>query len=638
MQETWSYLLDALGLGNDKLNSDLETDGARRIAKARAAVLEQNKKNEFDPIPYEKATQLLESLPVTRFVDERVQLALDVTVATRIDYRPDLSRRALYAAFPAGSELNDKHLKRKWFTFAGVVEAGSGNVDRAIKYKLIALELCEELNDRFGFYLEWSNFSNLATGAGLYQDAAQYATVAIDAKGNGNAVWLDLRGMALINRANALMRLGRFAEAGADVSASLMYMTHPPGTTVRNQIVVAQYLFAEIQLECGNRVAARAALQAASTWADACSVPQYRLQIERVQARLSAFDYGHKEAVLRLQKLLEQGHALETRFGETAHEDVVLDVLHTLERVHREHGDVAGANRQLELIGQKLRNNAVKMLDALADKPPFVEETTVTAKITEIDKYLQSRALATPVNVATMDSSWTYLIGLAANASGVEDPTKEHGVRVARLASLVAQELDLPDAIQRGIEAGCLVHDVGKVSVPAPILVKQTALDSSELRLYDAHPDVGAGLIERLQHPEQSVMRNVVRFHHQPYFGDTPQYLPVGEAIPLEARIASVCDEYDSLVTGRPRRPPISSNDALLQIFHQRSGKFDPKIVDVFVEIVRRLQRMHPDLQAYLSEGADSMEYFAMQRTLKRAAERASDSLTLAVLNVRTLT
>ena len=101
---------------------------------------------------------------------------------------------------------------------------------------------------------------------------------------------------------------------------------------------------------------------------------------------------------------------------------------------------------------------------------------------------------------------------------------------------------------------------------------------------------------------------------------------PVGEAIPVEARIASVCDAYDSLVAGRPRRPAISSNDALREIFKHRAGKFDPKVVDVFVEIVRRLLRTHPNLQEYLSEGADNMEYFAMQRTLKRAAERALTS------------
>ena len=148
-------------------------------------------------------------------------------------------------------------------------------------------------------------------------------------------------------------------------------------------------------------------------------------------------------------------------------------------------------------------------------------------------------------------------------------------------------------------------------------------LDVSERTLYDAHPYVGAELLDGVNHPEQSVMRNVVRFHHHRYGGSNAASSPVGDAIPLEARIASVCDAYDSLVTGRPRRPAISGNDALHEIFEHHSERFDPKIVEVFVEVVRRLQRTHPDLQAYLSQEADSMEYFAMQRTLKRAAERA---------------
>jgi len=58
-----------------------------------------------------------------------------------------------------------------------------------------------------------------------------------------------------------------------------------------------------------------------------------------------------------------------------------------------------------------------------------------------------------------------------------------------------------------------------------------------------------------------------------------------------------------------------------------KGRKFDPKVVDVFVEMVRRLQRMHPDLQAYLSEQAASLEYFAMQRTLKSAAKRALSTI-----------
>jgi hypothetical protein len=95
------------------LNSVANVDESRLISEARVAVLAQTKKNEFDPVPYEHATLLLESLPPAKFVDDRVQLALDITVATRNDYRPDLSRRALYAAFAPGSELKDKYVERK---------------------------------------------------------------------------------------------------------------------------------------------------------------------------------------------------------------------------------------------------------------------------------------------------------------------------------------------------------------------------------------------------------------------------------------------------------------------------------------------------------------------------------------------
>jgi len=297
--------------------------------------------------------------------------------------------------------------------------------------------------------------------------------------------------------------------------------------------------------------------------------------------------------------------------------------LHNLERICRTHGDRENADRWLAAIGSKLHKNAAKMLTALVAQPVLSDSFATVAKTAEVDRYLQSKLTVAPKIFASSPSSWAYLVGLAASASSAEDPTKEHGVRVARLAGLVAQELGASTPMQQGIQAGCLIHDVGKVGIPLIVVLKTTPLESGEQDLYDAHPTAGAELVERLSLPEQEVVQNVVRYHHVSYGGDMAHSPIRAEGIPLEARIAAVCDEYDSLVTGRPRRPPISSGDALREIFENHSGKFDPKIVDVFVEIVRRLQRTRPDLQAYLSQEAESIEYFAMQRTLKRAAERA---------------
>lgn len=93
--------------------------------------------------------------------------------------------------------------------------------------------------------------------------------------------------------------------------------------------------------------------------------------------------------------------------------------------------------------------------------------------------------------------------------------------------------------------------------------------------------------------------------------------------IPLEARIASVCDRYDALVAGRPRKPAVSSSDALREILDQRSREFDPNIVDIAIDVVRRLQRTHANVQVYLSEEADGIEYFALQRALKKVATKS---------------
>ena len=90
-----------------------------------------------------------------------MELALDITFATRDDYRPDLSRRALYAAFLQAETVKNRRLLRRWLTFTAIIEGGFGNVERALKYKLASLKLCEELNDRLGFCSEWANFATL---------------------------------------------------------------------------------------------------------------------------------------------------------------------------------------------------------------------------------------------------------------------------------------------------------------------------------------------------------------------------------------------------------------------------------------------------------------------------------------------
>ena len=91
------------------------------LAAARRTVREQSEKAQFEPATYEHATQLLEALPRAEVVDDRVQLALDITFATRDDYRPDLSRRAL-CRLSCRQQNQRPPLLRKWLTFTAIIE------------------------------------------------------------------------------------------------------------------------------------------------------------------------------------------------------------------------------------------------------------------------------------------------------------------------------------------------------------------------------------------------------------------------------------------------------------------------------------------------------------------------------------
>lgn len=602
---------------------NVEIDEAQHIEIFRARLREQAAKAEFDHGPFEKATAFLESLPPTEFADDRVRLAWEICVVAGTSVRPDLSRRALHAAFPTGSKLKDKQLERKWLTGTGALEAARGNIQVALKCKINALKLSEELGDRAGTCAEWGNLAFIAAGAGLYQDVIAYSTAAMNTGGLSANHLSEHYGNNCMNRANAYLRLGRLADAANDIAGCLASISYPATGRMVDRLVGGQYTYCEIALERGDRAAARAALSAAATWADRSGIPELKLQVDRVSALLSVAESGPEVAVATLESLLAKAIEMEAKQGGSSLDDSVLDVLHSLERVCRDSGDLVSAYRWLNEIGSKMRKNTEKIVTALAENTYLSNTLAVEAKMSEIDSYLYSKSVVVAGRQTAGLQAWSNLVGLAASASSVEDATKEHGLRVARLAGLVAQELGVSTGLLEGIEAGCLVHDVGKVGVPSSVLLKATTLEDDEQELYSTHPRAGAELVERITVPHSTIVQNVIRFHHHPYDGDTAHYSPRGEAIPLEARIASVCDEYDSLVTGRPRRPAVCSADALREIFSHRSEKFDPMVVDAFVAIVRGLERTHSDLQAYLSEEAERIEYFAMQRTLKRAAERA---------------
>lgn len=175
-----------------------------------------------------------------------------------------------------------------------------------------------------------------------------------------------------------------------------------------------------------------------------------------------------------------------------------------------------------------------------------------------------------------------------AEALEVKDAyTRGHSVRVGHYSAAMARQLELPQDIVQQIELGGQVHDVGKIGVREAVLNKPGKLSEEEYRHIMTHPVLGWRILLPLLGDTPRIL-NIVRSHHERFDGrGTPDGL-IGEAIPVEARIAAVADAFDAMTSGRPYRRVgrMPMETALAELHRFRGSQFDPVMVDAFVGAV----------------------------------------------------
>jgi response regulator RpfG family c-di-GMP phosphodiesterase len=184
-----------------------------------------------------------------------------------------------------------------------------------------------------------------------------------------------------------------------------------------------------------------------------------------------------------------------------------------------------------------------------------------------------------------------FLAGVQALAEALElkDPyTRGHSVRVSEYSSIIARALCLEDHIVRQIELGGHVHDIGKIGVREAVLNKPGRLTEEEYEHIMIHPLVGWRVLAPLL-GDAPVALNIVRSHHERIDGrGVPDGL-VGDAIPLEARIAAAADAIDAMTSGRPYRGNELTLDAAVEELQRNAGtQFDRKVVDAIIRATRQ--------------------------------------------------
>ncbi len=165
--------------------------------------------------------------------------------------------------------------------------------------------------------------------------------------------------------------------------------------------------------------------------------------------------------------------------------------------------------------------------------------------------------------------------------------TQGHCIRVADLSCALWSKVCAEEHTSLfWFRIGALLHDVGKLMVPADVLNKPGKLTESEWQLIRSHPSAGVELLADIEFPWD--VRPIVESHHERWDGKGYPDGLVGEAIPLTARVLCIADVYDALTSKRSYKQAFTHEEAMEIMRGDVGTAFDPELFAVFEEIVRR--------------------------------------------------
>jgi putative two-component system response regulator len=203
---------------------------------------------------------------------------------------------------------------------------------------------------------------------------------------------------------------------------------------------------------------------------------------------------------------------------------------------------------------------------------------------------------------------------LARAAEYRDNETGRHVVRVGKYARVVAERLGLPKEFCGQIELAAQLHDLGKIGIPDSILLNPGKLSEEEFAVMKRHCEIGREILDPFAADEMEELRQnksdparlpsnirspllvlaakIAQTHHEKWDGTGYPLGLKGEQIPIEGRITSVSDVYDALCSVRPYKEGFSVEQALRIMLAERGTRFDPKVLDAFVDQIPRIEKI----------------------------------------------
>lgn len=218
-------------------------------------------------------------------------------------------------------------------------------------------------------------------------------------------------------------------------------------------------------------------------------------------------------------------------------------------------------------------------------------------KLHEQHLIIQNRAdwLAQQVNVATEQivlREQETILRLAKAGEYRDEETGNHVIRMAKYAREIAEEIGLTQIECDDIEYAAPMHDIGKIGIPDGVLLKPGKLNPQEWEIMQSHTTIGYEILSNSQSKYMQMGAVIALYHHERFDGKGYPNGLRGNDIPLIARIVTVADIYDALVSVRPYKDAWPVQEAIDYLKAQAGTQLDPQCVTAFCQRIPKIMQI----------------------------------------------
>jgi len=176
-----------------------------------------------------------------------------------------------------------------------------------------------------------------------------------------------------------------------------------------------------------------------------------------------------------------------------------------------------------------------------------------------------------------------------------DNETAQHTIRMSHYCRLLAHQYGLSDSQCELIRLASPLHDIGKIGISDKILLKPGKLTPEEFVIIQQHPEIGYRILADAKSDSLRLGASIAYTHHEKFDGTGYPRKMQGATIPIEGRIAAICDVFDALTTNRVYKAAIEVDKAVEIMVEGREKHFDPELLDIFLNNMDSIIRIRKE-------------------------------------------